>query len=294
MTTGLGIDHPLIAVNDIGAARQCYQALGFALRPTSQHPWGTSTVLAVFRRQLLELVSIGDDSLLDGYATGDFRFGRHVARHLAQRQGVALTALYSGDALGDAARIAARGGELVGSIEFGRQVTNAQGQPDRTATTLAILRRKGLDRLTMFACQQHRRDLIEDSAWMQHPNGVRAIASATILAAAGDLDAVRDWLQTLQGTVATDNHWGFTIATGNGVWRVIRREMAHHLFGPIPPQLAADGAASVVSLDFVMRDRATLMPFVRDGEFLHRDIDDQIVLTQVDRLGGVLLTFQEG
>ena len=78
----LGIDHPLVAVNDLNKAIETYRRLGFLIAPPGQHPWGTSTALALFHHQILELVSIGDPSLLDGFATGGFRFGRHVEAFL--------------------------------------------------------------------------------------------------------------------------------------------------------------------------------------------------------------------
>lgn len=294
MANVLGIDHPLIAVEDIDAARRSYEALGFSLRPTSQHPWGTSTVLAVFDQQLLELVSIGDASLLDDFSAGDFRFGRHVAHHLEQRQGVALTALYSDDAEGDAAAVQERGGECAGTIHFGRDVQTADGRADRTSTTLKVFRRAGLERLTMFACQQHRRDLIQNPAWMRHPNGVSGIASATIMAGDDEMHPVRQWLETLHGHEAEPTPWGFRVPTGRGSWRLVSRDRAGDLFGAMPEGLAADGAPSVVSLDFRCEALGRINALLTAGGFAHHVAGTGLVLTQIDRLGGLLLTFQEG
>lgn len=294
MNNALGIDHPLVAVRDLETARQTYLSLGFAMRPPGQHPWGTSTALVIFRRQLLELVSIGDDSLLDGHPAGDFQFGRHVSTHLAQRQGVALTALYSDDAAGDAQVVIARGGHCAGTIRFGRDVQRADGTPDRTATTLKILTRPGLARLSMFACQQHRRELIEFPEWMDHPNGATGFASVTIIAAAGDQAAVQGWLETLHGTAAQPTAWGFRLPTAHGDWRVTSRDHAAALFGPVPPDLAPDGAPSVVSLDLRVGDLGRVRPFLTAAGFAHREICETLVLTETDRLGGILLTFQKG
>ena len=94
----LGIDHPLIAVRDLDKAIEAFRDLGFLIAPPGQHPWGTSTALALFRHQILEIVSIGDESLLDSYETGGFRFGRHVEGFLEKSEGVALTALFTEDA----------------------------------------------------------------------------------------------------------------------------------------------------------------------------------------------------
>lgn len=294
MTAGLGIDHPLVGVRDLPAMRDTYLSLGFAMKPPGQHPWGTSTALVIFRRQLLELVGIWDADLLDSYPAGNFRFGRHVQVHLAQRQGVALSALYSEDAEADAAAVVARGGHCEGTMRFGRDVMLADGTPDRTSTTLKILTRPRFPRLSMFACQQHRRDLIEFPEWMDHPNSATGFVSATILADPADQPQVRDWLEIVHGGAAVTTDWGFRVQTGNGCWRVASRDSAGALFGPLPKDLAPDGAPSVVSLDLRLGDLGRLQPFLRTGDFAHRRIGDALVLTEVDRLGGILLSFQEG
>ncbi len=288
----MGLDHPLVCVRDLDAARATYLSLGFAMKPPGMHPWGTSTALVIFRRQLLELVGIGDASLLDEYPAGNFRFGRHVRTHLAQREGVPLSALCSEDADRDAAALIARGAHCDGRIDFGRDVVRSDGTPDRTATTLQIFTRPGLERLAMFACQQHRRDLIEFPEWMDHPNGATGFASATILAAKRDQPKVREWLAVLHGAEAVqDTDWGFAVDTGHGLWRVADRESAAALFGPVPEDLAPDGAPSVVSLDIETRDMALIKPYLAAGQFTDHRIGDTLVLTDVSRLGGILLTF---
>ena len=292
--TSLGIDHPLVCLRDLGAARETYLSLGFLMKPPGMHPWGTSTALVIFRNQLLELVGIGDESLLDGYAAGDFRFGRHVQKWLQEREGVPLSALNSSDAAADEAAVVARGGHCEGTIEFGRDVTRDDGTPDRTATTLKIFTRDGLPRLSMFACQQHRRDLIEFPKWMDHPNGAHGFVSATILAEPQDQPAVKDWLATLHGPEAvTGTGWGFTVSTGKGHWRVLSRDAARAFFGPLPEDLAADGAPSVISLDVACRTLERVRPFLTAGDFAYREIGGTLVLTEPARLGGILLSFQE-
>lgn len=294
MTGTLGIDHPLVGVRDLEAARETYQSLGFAMKPPGRHPWGTSTALVIFRRQLLELVSIWNDDLLDSYAAGELRFGRHVASHLGQREGVALSALYSDDAEADAAAVVSRHGHCDGTIRFGRDVVLADGTADRTSTVLKVFTRPGLPRLSMFACQQFRRDLIEFPEWMDHPNSATGFASATILAEPEDQDRVRDWLQCLHGITAEPTAWGFQVHTGNGWWRVASRDSAEALFRPVPELLAPDGAPSVVSLDLRITDPDRLRPFLKSGDFAYREIGRHLVLTETDRLGGILLSFQEG
>jgi len=292
--TSLGIDHPLVCVRNLARARETYLSLGFLMKPPGMHPWGTSTALVIFRNQLLELVGIGDESLLGRHPAGDFLFGRHVQRWLDEREGVPLSALNSSDAAADEVAVVARGGHCEGTIEFGRDVIRDDGTPDRTATTLKIFTRPGLPRLSMFACQQHRRDLIEFPRSMDHPNGAHGFVSATILAAPMDQPAVKDWLATLHGPEAvTETGWGFTVATGKGHWRVLGRDAARSIIGPLPEDLAPDDAPSVISLDVACRALDRVRPFVDSGGFACHEIGSALVLTEHARLGGILLTFQE-
>ena len=92
MNASFGIDHPLLATRDIGALRNRLIALGFTMTAIGQHPWGTSTSLAMFDGCLLEIMGIYDDSLLDEVPAGAFRFGRHIHAYLQKREGVALSA----------------------------------------------------------------------------------------------------------------------------------------------------------------------------------------------------------
>lgn len=235
MTRSLGIDHALVCVRDIAAARDTYRALGFLSRGFSQHPWGTSTTVLIFQDQLFEIVGIGDASLLDGHEAGGFRFGRHVEAHLGEREGVSLTALNSIDAGADEIALRARGVEVTGTIDFGRDVTREDGTPDRTRTTLKILANPDLPRLSLFACQQFRRDLIEYPEWMAHPNSVSGIAGLTVIAEGDAFDASVAWLERVHGTTAGKTGPGAAgVPTARGVWTITDRAGFAARYGATP------------------------------------------------------------
>lgn len=59
-------------------------------------------------------------------------------------------------------------------------------------------------------------------------------------------------------------------------------------FGPLPKGLAADGAASIISLD-ILADLLRLRPFL--PTFAVHAVDGAVVLPEHDRLGGILLSF---
>lgn len=284
----LGIDHALVCVGDLPKMRETYMALGFLSRGLSQHPWGTSTMVLIFKNQLFEVVSLGDPELLDGYEAGGFRFGRHVEAHLARREGVCLTALNSQDAEADAAALLARGVTVTGTVHFGRDVTREDGAADRTKTRLEILENRQFPRLSLFACQQFRRDLIEYPAWMTHPNGVTGIAGLTILAA-GHVSAIADWLGLVHGESPVETVAGLEIPTARGNWRVTDDAGFNALYGR-----AADWAGSepsVMAIDLQTRNPDLVAGRATAIGLAHHWQDGFLVLSDPDRLGGVLLRF---
>lgn len=288
MTPSLGLDHALVAVRDIAAVRDTYLALGFLSRGFSQHPWGTSTTVLIFPGQLYEIVGIGDPTLLDGYETGGFRFGRHVEAYLAEREGVALTALNSSDAAADAEALTARGVEITGTIDFGRDVTRSDGTPDRTRTQLKVMANARFPRLSLFACQQFRRDLIEYPEWMAHPNGVTGIAGLTIVADPADIAEIGGWLSRVHGAPARPQGEGLVVQTAKGAWTVTSRAGFAARFGTAPDWVTAPSIAGI-DLTTATPERvaeaaqALALPFDwRDGH---------VLLTDPGPLGGVCLRF---
>ncbi len=292
MTGSLGIDHPLILVRDIALASTRYQALGFRMTPVTRHPWGTSTAVAVFDRCLIELMSVYDEALIDVNPAGDFRFGRIVRDHLAEREGVSLTALNSDDAEADAAALQVRGVACQGTIEFGRDVVLPDGRRDRTATTLKILHAPEMPRLSNFICQQHRRDLIQSPAWMDHPNGAYGIAGVTILATPADRTRVLDRLAALYGRsaiFATADVFG--AHTGNGDFVVVDHDAALARHGAAPSAVATGTTPCIVAIDVRVRCLEDVRPFLGAARVPHRESAGSILLTEATSFGNVFLSF---
>jgi hypothetical protein len=284
----LGIDHALVGVRDLTAARETYMALGFSSQGLSQHPWGTSTMVLIFSGQLFEVVSIGDPALLDGYEAGAFRFGRHVEVHLADREGVCLTALNSQDAEADAQALAARSVAVTGTVHFGRDVTRGDGTPDRTKTRLEILANADYPRLSLFACQQFRRDLIEYPEWMDHPNGVTGVAGLTVVAEA-DAPGVVDWLARVHDQAPAKRGDVVEIVTARGGWRVTDAVGFEALYGR-----AADWGRtgpSIMAIDLQTRNPHLVAGRAAAIDLAHHWQDGFLVLSVPDRLGGVILRF---
>lgn len=267
MSGSFGIDHPLLATHDIAGLRDRLISLGFNMTEIGQHPWGTSTSLAMFNGCLLEIMGVYDASLINEIPAGDFRFGRHVYDHLQHREGVALSALHSTDSVADALAAMAAGYDVAGHLEFGRDVTLPDGRADRTKTTLALLPDPDFPRLSFFLCQQHRPDLIYVPEWLEHPNSAYGIAGVTILADQAAQNAILPKLSALYGT-AEPTPFGFDVQTANGSIHVQNAAGIEAEFGDLTGPIMSLDTPSIVAMDIIYASDQNLKHWV-ENTLLH-------------------------
>jgi len=290
MNAAFGIDHPLIAVENIERLRGRLISLGFNMTKIGRHPWGTSTSLAMFDGCLLEIMGVYDEGLLDKVPAGDFRFGRHIQTHLLEREGIALAALHSTDAIADAKRAEEAGFLVSGHLEFGRDVTLPNGKADRTKTTLALLPDKRWPRLSFFLCQQHRPDLIYVPAWLEHPNTVFGIGGVTVMARLDDHPALIRKFKGLYGSPASIDD-GFKVETANGPIRVQSKQAIEQDFGPLPTVLAASDDPGIVGVDLHYESVHKLRHWIGESGLDCMETNGVFTLTDPALTGNTFLRF---
>lgn len=294
MTKFLGIDHPLILVRDLAAARQRYEAIGFTMTPPGKHPWGTSTSVAILDDCLVEIMSIYDESLLDEKPAGGFKFGRYIHEHLQEHEGASICALHSDNAVEDVAEVTGRGIASQGTIDFGRDVVLPDGSKDRTSTTLKVLQDDALPRISNFICQQHRPDLIYIPKWRQHANGASGYTQVSILAARDHQPAVRARLLGLYGASAvTDIPGGFAAATGQGSFAVYDHSEFERRYAPLPEQLAAETTPTYAALHIKVDSLSTVERILASADVAFRREDHRILLTDAAAFGNMFLNFTD-
>lgn len=290
MSASFGIDHPLIAVNDIELLRERLISLGFNMTAIGKHPWGTSTSLAMFDGCLIEIMGIYDTSLLDEIPAGDFRFGRHVHNHLQVRDGIALTALHSTNSKADAERAKEAGFTVSGHLEFGRDVTLPDGQAGRTKTTLALMPDARWPRLSFFLCQQHRPELIYVSEWLDHPNTVFGICGVTVLAEDEDHKALIDKFEGLYGS-AEKIDGGFSVGTANGPIRIQSRQAVENDFGTLPSIITAKSEPCIVAIDLRYENAKQLRRWIAASGLDHKEVGETLTLISAAYTGNTFLRF---
>lgn len=291
MNASFGIDHPLLATNNIDGLRNRLIELGFNMTAIGKHPWGTSTSLAMFDGCLLEIMGIYDSALIDALPAGDFRFGRHVYEYLQAREGIALTALHSTNSQADAQLAQSAGFRVAGHLEFSREVKLPDGSIDQTRTTLALLPNDTFPRLSFFLCQQHRPELIYVPEWLAHPNTVNGILGITIVAEADDHETLKQPFSKLYGN-STKVDGGIQFETANGVIRMLTSAAFENTIGPLPDSILHERTPAIVSMEFNTADMNTLLEFVSTAGLEYVETQSGIALKPSELTANTTLCFR--
>jgi hypothetical protein len=264
--------------------------LGFNMTAFGQHPWGTSTSLAMFDGCLIEIMGMYDESLIDEMPAGNFRFGRHVYSHLMQREGIALTALHCTDWEADVHKAQAAGFKPTGHLEFGRDVTLPDGQQDRTKTTLVLMPDLQWPRLSFFLCQQHRPELIYVPQWLEHPNTVHGIKGITIVAEPLDQNKLLLKFNALYGN-ANSISGGYELETANGSLYLLSRQSAQKTFGRIPEDIPLGSKPCIIGVDLAYSNKATLHEWLVNSGLSFSEKEGVFTLRNADDIGNTFLRF---
>ena len=168
-----GLDHVLIGVRDLEAARAAWTDLGFTLTPRGRHiGWGTANYCIMFEDGYLELLGIVDPN----------QFTNDLDRFLGEREGLLGLALATEDADAVAREMAAAGLAAEGPKPLER-LLELPGGTVRPAFRTLYPAPDVTPGLSAFVCQHLSRELVWQEPWLTHPNGVRGIAGLTALVA---------------------------------------------------------------------------------------------------------------
>jgi hypothetical protein len=185
MTIGLdhrGLDHLVMVVNDLEAARADYERLGFTTTPRALHPFGTENFLVQMQGNFLEVVGIADASIIPDHAPGVFSFARGNADFLARREGMSSLVFQSQDARADRADFLAAGLNAFENVDFSRKAKLPDGSEVTVAFSLAFVTDPTMPETTFFTCQQHAPEHFWKPAYQVHANGAHHAAETIMVA----------------------------------------------------------------------------------------------------------------
>lgn len=175
------IDHLVLAVRDLDAARASFQRLGFTLTPVARHPFGTMNSLAQFGGSFLELLTVADTAAIPPGDGTHFSFGAFSRDFLEDGEGVSMLALKSTDAAADRADFAAHDLRVYEPFGFERIATGPDGAERKVAFSLTFTSDARLKRAGFFTCQHHYPENFWKPEFQRHANGALAITSAVMV-----------------------------------------------------------------------------------------------------------------
>ena len=176
-TNARGLDHLVIGVADLDAAGALYADLGFRVGARNSHPWGTENRIVQFPSAFLELITVGDATLVPPHAPRRFSFGAFVRDALTRAEGMSMLVLESRDSKGDAESFRRAG---IGDFEpffFERQARRPDGREVRVAFSLAFAENQKASECGFFVCQQLEPQNFWNPAFQQHENGASGLSA---------------------------------------------------------------------------------------------------------------------
>jgi len=151
---------------------------------------------------------------------------------------------------------------------------------------------KEFPRISFFLCQQHRRDLVEVSEWMSHPNTAYGINGITIKTPVAQQEKLKIKLEAVFGR-ATSTDPGFSLRTPNGSINVITDSKITSALGPLPDAVMNDNQPSIVGMEFLVRDIDTLSDLVKVSGLPYKRTNSRLLLEDASLLGNTLIQFSQ-
>lgn len=165
-----GIDHAIVGVRKLEAARRQWAKLGFTITPRGRHKgWGTANYCIMFETDYVELLGIVDP-------TG---FTNKLDRFLKIREGLMGLAFATDTAEEVSAALDAASISYKGPADLSRLLELPEGEVE-PAFKLVYLN-GATPGVSSFVCQHLTRDLVWRPEWTHHANGVTGIDSMTVV-----------------------------------------------------------------------------------------------------------------
>lgn len=198
-----GLDHAILGVRDLEAARAAYARLGFTLTPRGRHVgWGTANYCIMFADGYVELLGIVDPA----------QFTNGLDTFLERREGLLGLAFATPDAAQAARALQASGVAADGPKDLGRSLELPDGDA-MPRFRLVMLPPEATPGVSAFAVEHLTPALMRRPEWLRHANGATGLVGLTAVVA--DPPALADaWERLLGAGSATLTDDTLTVRAG--------------------------------------------------------------------------------
>ncbi|HJQ59978.1 MAG TPA: VOC family protein [Vineibacter sp.] len=275
-----GIDHVVVVVPDIEAARIAYARLGFQVQPRGTHArLGTANHLMIFADTYFELIGIVEPSA----------FNAERRAWLARTGGgLANAALRTDDADIAHAAWTAAGLQPDPVLEFGRAVDIA-GRTEQASFRTVRLGTQRAKLLGFLACEHRTPQFVYRPEWATHANTVTGLVGATVIASDPATDEA--YLRKVFGDAAVRRaDTELMVSSGGTPIRYMTRERFNSLYPGIAPPRADDHPAL---LSFSVGDLARTRTTLGEAGVTYKATPDGRMLVPPSSAAGVCIEFRK-
>ncbi|HEX3498528.1 MAG TPA: VOC family protein [Stellaceae bacterium] len=273
-----GIDHILLAVRDLDAARMGWTRLGFTLSPRGKHLGrGTGNYCVMFPHDYIELFGI----------VGSERVNPEYTEFLAAGEGPMKLAWATGDSAAAVAALSALRLHPDVPRDLGRQLELPEGTVVPRFSIVALPREE-TPALSSFLCAQLTPELMRRPEWLEHANGSNGLLGIT--AVVDETAPLQEAYERLFGPASV--HTTDDILT----LRIGR----HHVlfasaedFAAMHPEidLARRAAPFIALLTLLVSDPEKTVDYLTTWQIPHEVLPDRRVLVPAEEANGAVLEF---
>ena len=241
----MGIDHPVIAVDNMDAAHAAYRRLGFTIAPRGAHlEWGTGNWCMMFPDDYLELRGIVNPE----------KYTHSLEKVLAEQgEGLMGVALGTNDAEAVYKHLAERGLNPQPVRTLTRNFELPEGNVQLSFALCFLDPPETGGMMSVVFCQHLTPHLLRKPAWLQHDNAVVGVHSLTC--AVPDLDAAAAAHESIFRAEAVDRTAdGLSVDVGGRGKVIVMTEGAARQRFPLLKDPKTSGTGRIVATSFRVAD----------------------------------------
>jgi len=285
-----GIDHLVLPVRDLGAARRFYEGAGFTATPDAVHAWGTGNFLIQMQGNFLEPLAVVAPEKIAEHRPGHFSFGAHNRDFLQRREGVSMLVFEGHDARADQREFTNKGLETYAPFDFERKAKLPDGSEVTVGFSLAFVTDPRIEEAAFFTCQQTAPQYFWKPEYQTHRN--TAIACSEVMLCAEDPLSFRGLFAALQGEGSPEEAPDrLLVHTERGVVSLSTRATLDQRF---PGGLGADAPVSpfIAGYQIAVRNLAAVRDTLESSGIPHRSEAECLWIAPSEGFGA-LIAFKE-
>ncbi|HET7413509.1 MAG TPA: VOC family protein [Pararhizobium sp.] len=272
------IDHCVLPVADLAAARVRLARLGFTVAPEARHPFGTKNACVFFADgTYLEPLAVAEREACEAAAkAGNVFVARdHAFRFRNGEDGFSALAFSTLDAAADDEAFRRAGISAGEPLEFARPFQGPSGETAEAGFRLAFAADLRAPDVLFFTCERVNAPAIDRSALERHANAVTGIAEI-MLAEQNPADFQYFLQEVIRQRNEEASSFGLTLRAANAKVSVLTPEgMEARLGESVALPVRGLRLAAIV---FAVRDLAIVERQLRDEDILFRRHGRRIVV----------------